>query len=171
VTNEVVPLVRQVAIDAGASLIDVFEALSGKAGNFPDKVHPDDAGAQIIADTVAAALQSGGVSGTGGRSASDGSSGGSTSSSGSGGSNPNAGGSASGCGCGVFTAPRGGGVGLLLVLTLFALARRSCVSGRETRPACALHVGVRDRHWRSPFRPQRSATPARPTICLASPSW
>jgi len=63
VTNEVVPLIRQVATSAGAPLIDVFKALSGKASNFPDTVHPGAAGAQIITDTVAAALQSGGFGG------------------------------------------------------------------------------------------------------------
>lgn len=68
VSGEVVPLVRQVATDAGAPLIDIFAALGGKSGNFPDKIHPDAAGAQLIAETVAAALEGGGFGGAGGTS-------------------------------------------------------------------------------------------------------
>jgi acyl-CoA thioesterase I len=69
VAHEVVPLVEQVATDANAPLIDVFQALSGKAPNFPDTVHPDAAGARLIAETVQAALEEhgfGGATATGG---------------------------------------------------------------------------------------------------------
>jgi acyl-CoA thioesterase-1 len=73
--NEVVPLVRQAATGANAPIIEVFTALSGNASYFPDYVHPNAAGAQRIAQTVATALQdgwgtadagAGGVSGSGG---------------------------------------------------------------------------------------------------------
>jgi acyl-CoA thioesterase-1 len=69
VDDEVVPLVRQIATEANAPLIDVFQALSGKASNFPDTVHPDAAGARLIAQTVDAALEEhglGGAAATGG---------------------------------------------------------------------------------------------------------
>jgi acyl-CoA thioesterase-1 len=64
--TQVVPLVRQIATTAGAPLIDVYQALSGKASDFPDNVHPNTDGAQLIAQTVAAALQAGGFAGAGG---------------------------------------------------------------------------------------------------------
>lgn len=65
--NQVVPRVRQLATDMNAPLVDVFTALSGKPQNFPDNVHPNAAGAQLIAETVRAALNSnvGGAGGAG----------------------------------------------------------------------------------------------------------
>jgi len=62
-SGEVVPLIHQVATDANAPLIDVFQALSNKSSYFPDTVHPNVAGSQLIAQTVAAALQQNGVGG------------------------------------------------------------------------------------------------------------
>jgi len=56
IANEVVPAVRTIASDAGAPLIEIFTALSGKAEWFPDTVHPNPDGQAAIADTVAAAL-------------------------------------------------------------------------------------------------------------------
>jgi acyl-CoA thioesterase-1 len=92
-SGEIVPLVRQIAASAGAPLIDVFAALSGKASLFPDTVHPNAEGAQVIAQTAAAALQTGGF---GGASGSTGGAGGSTAaaggSSGTGGSGKGSGG-------------------------------------------------------------------------------
>lgn len=57
VVNETLaPLVRQLAADEGASLIDVYAALEGKPELLPDTVHPNAAGARVIAETVADAL-------------------------------------------------------------------------------------------------------------------
>jgi lysophospholipase L1-like esterase len=50
--NEVVSLIRQIAGEANAPAIDVFQSLSGKPELFPDSVHPDADGATIIAKTV-----------------------------------------------------------------------------------------------------------------------
>jgi acyl-CoA thioesterase I len=72
VNGEIVPLVRQVAASAKAPLIDVFAALSGKDGCFPDTVHPNADGAKLIAQTVAAALQQGGFGGARGPTATGG---------------------------------------------------------------------------------------------------
>jgi acyl-CoA thioesterase-1 len=66
VANEVMPLVRTIATDAGAPLVDVFTALSGKPEMFPDTVHPNAAGAELIAETVFAALEQNGLGGMGG---------------------------------------------------------------------------------------------------------
>lgn len=66
VANEVVPLVRTISMDAGAPLVDVFTALSGKAELFPDTVHPNAAGTELIAETVFAALEENGLGGAGG---------------------------------------------------------------------------------------------------------
>ena len=66
VANEVVSLVRSIATDENAPLVDVFTALSGKAGDFPDTVHPNAAGAGLIADAVKAALDEHGLGGASG---------------------------------------------------------------------------------------------------------
>jgi acyl-CoA thioesterase-1 len=50
------PLLRQLADDEQAGLIDVHAATVGSAGDFPDTVHPNDAGAVVIARVVYAAL-------------------------------------------------------------------------------------------------------------------
>jgi len=63
VENEVVPAVRTVASDAGAPLIEIFTALSGKSDWFPDTVHPNVDGQAAIADTVQAALDMHGFGG------------------------------------------------------------------------------------------------------------
>jgi len=65
VANEVVPAVRAIAGDAGAPLVDVFTALGGKPESFPDTVHPNAAGAALIAETVRAALEESGFGGAG----------------------------------------------------------------------------------------------------------
>lgn len=54
--DEVVPLLKQCAAAKGASTIDVFGALSGQGAHFSDGVHPDNAGALLIAQAVQAAL-------------------------------------------------------------------------------------------------------------------
>ena len=65
VADEVVPAVKTIATDAGAPLVDVFTDLSGKAANFPDTVHPNAAGAVLIAESVLAALDEDGFGGAG----------------------------------------------------------------------------------------------------------
>jgi acyl-CoA thioesterase I len=90
--GEIVPLIRQIATTANAPLIDVFAALSGKANYFPDTVHPNAEGSQLIAQTVAAALQAGGFGGTGGSTGTGGATAGTGGSSGSGGATRGTGG-------------------------------------------------------------------------------
>jgi len=56
IRDEIIPLLKQCAAAKGVATIDVFTALSGQAAHFPDGVHPDAAGALLIAQTVQAAL-------------------------------------------------------------------------------------------------------------------
>lgn len=54
--DEIIPLVRQVAQDSKAGIIDLNTALAGKKNLFPDTVHPNPAGAKLMAETVYQAL-------------------------------------------------------------------------------------------------------------------
>jgi len=54
--DEIIPLTRQVAKDTHAGIIDLNTALAGKKNLFPDTVHPNPAGAQLMADAVYHAL-------------------------------------------------------------------------------------------------------------------
>ena len=56
IQDEVNPLVRQVAQDDQASIIDLNTPLAGKKNLFPDTVHPNRAGARLMAETVYQAL-------------------------------------------------------------------------------------------------------------------
>jgi len=57
--DQIIPLLKAVATERQVGLIDVQSSLEGRSELFPDKVHPNGAGAAIIAETVAKALQSG----------------------------------------------------------------------------------------------------------------
>lgn len=63
VEDEVVPAVRTVASEAGAPLIEIFTALSGKSTWFPDTVHPNADGQAAIAEAVRVALDLYGLGG------------------------------------------------------------------------------------------------------------
>jgi len=56
VRDEVVPQIRQIAVDMGVGLIDLYTALSGHAEMFPDGVHPDAAGAGVMARAIYRAI-------------------------------------------------------------------------------------------------------------------
>ncbi|WP_158602260.1 S-layer homology domain-containing protein [Cohnella endophytica] len=53
----VIPLIKRAAQEAGATVIDVYAATSDLGFSFPDKVHPNAAGAWAIANTVAKAVK------------------------------------------------------------------------------------------------------------------
>ena len=57
VREDVIPLIDRVGEQTGARVIDVYKPLEGKPELVPDKVHPNGAGARIIAETVLAALK------------------------------------------------------------------------------------------------------------------
>jgi acyl-CoA thioesterase I len=54
IREEVMPLIETVAEQASVEKIDLYAALSHRADLFPDKVHPNAAGARIMAETIAA---------------------------------------------------------------------------------------------------------------------
>lgn len=56
VNADVIPAIKGIAKATGAGLIDLNTPFLGKAEVVPDKVHPNAAGAKIIAETVADAL-------------------------------------------------------------------------------------------------------------------
>lgn len=57
VRDEVVPTVKSVAEARDLPVIDLYAALQDAGKNFPDGVHPNAAGAKVIAETVAAAVK------------------------------------------------------------------------------------------------------------------
>lgn len=58
IKTAVVPKVEAIATDCGLPIIDLYKALSDKPKLFPDKVHPNAAGAALLARTVYQALTS-----------------------------------------------------------------------------------------------------------------
>jgi len=53
---EMIPMIRQVARESNVPVIDLYTALSGREELFPDTVHPDAAGARLVATAVYRAL-------------------------------------------------------------------------------------------------------------------
>ena len=49
-------MIRQVAKESNANIIDLNTALAGRKDLFPDTVHPNPAGAKLMAETVCQAL-------------------------------------------------------------------------------------------------------------------
>jgi lysophospholipase L1-like esterase len=56
VVEDVIPRVRTLAKRKGLPVIDLYAALSGKPEMFPDKIHPNAAGAKVMAEAVEAAI-------------------------------------------------------------------------------------------------------------------
>jgi acyl-CoA thioesterase-1 len=54
--DEIIPLIRQIAADANAGVIDLNTPLAGKPELFSDTIHPNSAGAKLMAATVYEAL-------------------------------------------------------------------------------------------------------------------
>jgi acyl-CoA thioesterase-1 len=52
IKTEVMPMVDAVSKMANVKIIDLYTALSEKSELFPDKIHPNAAGAKIIAETI-----------------------------------------------------------------------------------------------------------------------
>lgn len=55
--KEVIPLIDKVAKEADVPIIDLYSALSNKKQMFPDTVHPNAAGAKIMAETIAKVIK------------------------------------------------------------------------------------------------------------------
>jgi acyl-CoA thioesterase I len=56
IRNEIIPMIREVASETHVHIINLNQALSGKADLFPDTVHPNKVGAGIMAETIYHAL-------------------------------------------------------------------------------------------------------------------
>lgn len=54
--EEVIPMINEVSKQTGAEIIDLYSALSDKKEMFPDTVHPNAAGAKVMAEKISAAL-------------------------------------------------------------------------------------------------------------------
>lgn len=56
ITGKIIPAIEEIAREEKVSLIDFHKALAGKDACFPDKVHPNEEGAALMAATVREAL-------------------------------------------------------------------------------------------------------------------
>ena len=56
IRDEMIPMIRAVADETGATVIDLHSALAGKADLFPDTVHPNNEGAKLMAAEIFRAL-------------------------------------------------------------------------------------------------------------------
>ena len=56
IKEAVIPLIDAIAEQADVKIIDLYAALSDKAEMFPDTVHPNAAGARVMAETIAVAV-------------------------------------------------------------------------------------------------------------------
>jgi len=57
VSTEIIPAIKKVAVEKKLPIIDLHTALSGQPLLFPDGVHPNAAGAKLIAQTVHASIR------------------------------------------------------------------------------------------------------------------
>jgi lysophospholipase L1-like esterase len=56
IKNEIIPIIKQVAKQKGVTTVDLYTPLSGRPDLFADQIHPNAAGAAIIAATLHGAL-------------------------------------------------------------------------------------------------------------------
>ena len=56
IREEMIPLIRDVARESGVTVIDLYTPLSNRKELFPDTVHPNAAGARLMAATIYRAL-------------------------------------------------------------------------------------------------------------------
>jgi len=57
VKNEIIPLIQKTAEELKLPTVDLYAALDGKPELFPDRVHPNDGGAKLIAKAVYEAVK------------------------------------------------------------------------------------------------------------------
>lgn len=56
IKHEIIPIIQEVAKEKGVKVIDLYTPLSRRPELFPDLIHPNTAGAALIANTLHAAL-------------------------------------------------------------------------------------------------------------------
>jgi acyl-CoA thioesterase-1 len=52
IRDEIIPFIDQIAQQRNVGVIDLYTALSGASGLFPDGIHPNEQGAEMIADVI-----------------------------------------------------------------------------------------------------------------------
>ena len=52
ITEEIIPLIDEIADKTSVPIIDLNSELSDKAGMFPDEIHPDAEGAKLMAEAI-----------------------------------------------------------------------------------------------------------------------
>ena len=57
VTGDVIPIIRKVSKDTKLPIVDFYQALSNKPEMFPDKIHPNAAGARVMSKTILSILK------------------------------------------------------------------------------------------------------------------
>jgi lysophospholipase L1-like esterase len=57
ITNQIIPMIQQVAKEEHLPVIDLHTALAGKDACFPDLVHPNEEGAALMAKAVCEAIK------------------------------------------------------------------------------------------------------------------
>ena len=60
VTGQLCPIIKQIALDENLPVIDINAATKNMPQNFPDNVHPDIAGANVVAQTILNGLMNAG---------------------------------------------------------------------------------------------------------------
>jgi acyl-CoA thioesterase-1 len=56
IKQETIPMIRDIAQQTDVSVIDLYQALAGRADLFPDQIHPNAQGAGVMARTIYTAL-------------------------------------------------------------------------------------------------------------------
>jgi lysophospholipase L1-like esterase len=56
IVNDIIPYINQIAETNNLKIIDLHTATENMEDNFPDKIHPNEEGAKILAETVYKAL-------------------------------------------------------------------------------------------------------------------
>jgi len=57
IRKEIIPFINEIVVEKGAKIINLYTELDGRSELFPDGIHPNVAGAKIIAATVAEAIK------------------------------------------------------------------------------------------------------------------
>ena len=57
IRKEMIPFINEIVVSKGAKIINLYTALDGQKELFPDGIHPNKAGAKVIAATVAKAIK------------------------------------------------------------------------------------------------------------------
>ena len=57
ISKEIIPMIKKVAKKNNLSVIDLHTAMDGMPELFPDKIHPNEAGANVMAKSVYQSLK------------------------------------------------------------------------------------------------------------------